>query len=368
MRLLNYLNFRLDYRKCAALEAGIAATAATTSALASSASQGKSNHAGRTLARWQTNKNLELAHEQMAANRKMFEDSIAEQRLAEERANEWNKASAVAQRFRDAGINPYLAMMEGAAGQMSAQHGISSMPTGSQGTSGSVAVSPSYAPVYDLGAGVARGVQTFFQSLNESSLARKNNADASLAETDLLTRLEENKQRIASMLQDEHLSEWKEKLLRQEFAINDQTINAIKEKRFAEADLLRNQSKQINEDIRFAQIHSDIESALADMNIKVSQAEISRMAFECKRILAETNSIKEATNQMIKNGLVDRWSKRLSINEQKLRQKFLPSILKKESLVPHQYSGFGFSMPWYTSAESYEPYDGDGVHSKRYYK
>lgn len=169
MRFLNYLNFHLDNRKCSALEAGITAAATTSAALASSASQAKSNHAGRALARWQTHQNINLAHEQMAANRKMFEDSIAEQRLAEERANEWNKASAVAQRFRDAGINPYLAMMEGAAGQMAGQSDTSSTPSGSQGTSGSVAVSPSYPPVYDIGRGINDAVSTFFQSLKTTS-------------------------------------------------------------------------------------------------------------------------------------------------------------------------------------------------------
>lgn len=130
MNYLNYFNLErplVPSHKCADF---IGAAIGAADNLFNRIESNMQSRRQRNLERELQEKNIAFGREQLAAQRKMFEDNISEQQrirnedrnwylrdVADERA--YNSASAIAQRFRAAGINPYLAMNSGAAGQMS---------------------------------------------------------------------------------------------------------------------------------------------------------------------------------------------------------------------------------------------------------
>lgn len=141
------------------------------------------NHSNEKMQRETNAQNYQIHQEQLAAARKQYEDEVAENRFLTQQARDWqlqdtqsdreyNSAKAQVQRFREAGINPYLAMY-GGAGSVASQ---SSPPPQGSNPSGSIPDAPqmvaphnSPLPFDQLGAGITQAAGLGLQAIQQEN-------------------------------------------------------------------------------------------------------------------------------------------------------------------------------------------------------
>lgn len=299
-KILNNSPFA-DSRKCSVAGAAITAGASLVGSGISAASVSGHSHQNRVLARWQTEKQYQLAQEQMAAQKEMYHHSVEEQRYIDERNRQWqladieserayNDPKAVAARLKAAGINPALAM-QGGAGSMLAGSGYnspsmpspSSAPTGSVSASATPVMPPETRP-YDLGAGVSQAVQDFMSMIGlESDVQRKNVQNAN--ET---AQTEAN---INKLQKDGELSEVSAEKLKNDLYEARETFR------------IRSQGLQINNDMATAEVaykkaqteFVDFQKRFTESNIKLNNAQRERISrllpFEASQMVASAQQL-----------------------------------------------------------------------------
>lgn len=308
-------SFLADSRKCSVTAAAITAGATLAGSGISAASVAGHSHQNRVLARWQTEKQYQLAQEQMAAQKEMYHHSVQEQRYIDERNRLWqladveserayNDPKAVAARLKAAGINPALAM-QGGAGSMLAGSGYnspsmpspSSAPTGSVSASATPVMPPETRP-YDLGAGVSQAIQDFMSMIGlESDVQRKNvqnENESALAEAN-----------IRKLAKDGLLSE----------ASRDKLLNDLYEARntFSERSRgLELQNKQLHQDIalkateelqirfnmKLEKQHLELKRKLTESEIGNLKAAMAKMYTEAKEMIANGASQRSLNRQL----------------------------------------------------------------------
>ena len=265
------------------------------------------NDTNRRIARDVNKSNQEINASQLAAARKQFEDELAETRRQRAENFDWNSEFSQVQRWKEAGINPYLAMTEGAAGSMSADN--PSVPKGDIPSSLPMQTgAPMVAP--DLGSGLSRAVMDYYQSLKvESDIQRQNVQNANdIAQTieaihqmKIEGRYKEQLTNDLVRQYNENMETWHERKLLPKLN-NDKLI--------AEAEKFNTESNSIR-------IHDNIDSALAESNLRVNQAQISELYASVNKLNKEGALVDEQRRQEILNGTVDRWAKRIGIHKDK---------------------------------------------------
>lgn len=291
----------VDSRKCAVLESALTAGATLAGTGISAASVSGHSHQNRVLARWQTEKQYQLAQEQMAAQKEMYHHSVQEQRYIDERNRQWqladveserayNDPKAVAARLKAAGLNPALAM-QGGAGSMLAGSGYNSpsMPSPSSAPSGSVSASatpvmPPETRPYDIGAGISQAVQNFMSMIGlESDVQRKNVQNAN--ET-AQTEANINKLAKDGKLSDVSADKLKNDLYeaRETFRSRSHGLQLSNEQATAEIAFKKAQTEFV-----------DFQKRFTDANIKLTNAQRERISrllpFEASQMVASAQQL-----------------------------------------------------------------------------
>lgn len=211
--LFRPLGLSFDTRKCSIGAEAIAGSGGLIGSWLSAKAAEDEQTMTKDLTRETNEQNYKIHQEDLAAQRKQFEDSLIENRFLDERHRKWqledieserawNSAAAIAERYRQAGINPYLAMQSGAAAVMAGSGASSpsmasgSAPTGTGTPSAIPMQSPSRMMPYDIGAGINEALANFIRARASEQGIRKSEYDISADKLRLRMEEAESRARI----------------------------------------------------------------------------------------------------------------------------------------------------------------------------
>lgn len=178
--------------------------------------------------------NLEIAKMNNEFNEKMMERQMEYNTEMWNKQNDYNSAASQVQRYRDAGLNPYLMMNGQGAGTAATASGINP-PTADQ--------SGRQIPVnYDM-SGIGNAAALYYQRQKDLSEIRKTVAEAEGIETDNLTRMQLRKaelMEIYSRTRDRNVRLEIDKIMRR---ADLEMMNADFRKKMTENQLLEQQAE-----------------------------------------------------------------------------------------------------------------------------
>lgn len=264
-----------------------AATSLIGGAMSSSA-QKDANASNLTAARETNAANKEINDSQLAASRKQFEDQLAENRFLAQQTRDWqlsdrahdeqyNSASAIAQRLRDAGINPYLAMTEGAAGAMAGSLQAGSPPQGSPSSTSIPSAIPMEKgvpaiPVDGFGKGISAAYGSFLQGVSSNLAVEKQSFDIGMERNRFALSQLEVLATIDKLEAEKALTHEQANLYRSQVDFNNRTMDdRVKAVGLQNDEIVsRTALNKANEDL------AKMNAALAESNIKVNEFQITR--------------------------------------------------------------------------------------------
>lgn len=268
------------------------------SAIGNGISTAMTNKSNERMQRETNEQNYRIHQEQLAAARKQYEDEVAENRFLTQQARDWqladtqsdreyNSAKAQVQRFREAGLNPALAMY-GGAGSVASQ---SSPPPQGSNPSGSVPDAPQMQASRNipmnfdqLGTGISAAMGQLLQQSQHST-------DAALRRQELATQKDlavaqirkygKDNEYTQSLIDDlERRGKWFDQQAQSEIELND----AIKRYHEAEAEYVKLQGR-IQDDLAKSTIKVN------NANIHLTQKQIDEITKVIEKVDAEIEDI-----------------------------------------------------------------------------
>lgn len=288
--LFRPLGLSFDTRKCSIGAEAIAGAGGLIGSWLSAKAAEDEQTMTKALTRETNEQNYLIHQEDLAAQRKQFEDSLIENRFLDERHRKWqledteserawNSAAAIAERYRQAGINPYLAMTNGAAGVMAGSGAGSpsmasgSAPNGSGIPSAIPMQSPSRLMPYDIGAGINDALANYIHARASEQGIRKSEYDISADKLRLRMEEAESRARVTKLENDGLLSKNEADKVRYDLDF----LKKVEGDRIREFSL---RNDEIAANIAYTKAETEFANVQAELtrhNIKYTDAQLQRL-------------------------------------------------------------------------------------------